>query len=399
MKLSKYFVKKLRKAGISEYVISKLKEKLKPLPKLRTKTLKKIINKVIEEYNRSLISPKENIGIVTAQSVGEPGTQMTLRTFHFVGVKELNVTLGLPRLIEIFDARSKPSTPSMEIPLIKEYSRNKEKAYKVAFKIEESFIDDCAEIGIEYGEKQIVITPNKQLLKNYDMTIKDLVNIISQMRNIKVKFDSKTGKIIVVPSKNVNYQQLHKLKSRIEKLRVKGIPGISRAVLRKVKVGEDDYEYIIVTEGSNLKEILKMKEVDKRRVYTNDIFEIYRILGIEAARNAIIREASKVLEDQGLDVNIKHIMLIADVMTRTGRILQIGRHGIVGEKQSVLAKSAFEITTKHLYDAAAKGLEDNLVGASENIIVGQQIPTGTGSVKLLFDFKKYIKMNKENVVK
>jgi DNA-directed RNA polymerase subunit A" len=123
MKLSKYFVKKLRNEGVSEYVIRKLQEKLSTYQEIPTKVLKKIVEKVIEKYNSALIEPGENIGVVTAQSVGEPGTQMTLRTFHFVGVKELNVTLGLPRLIEIFDARNKPSTPTMIVPLKKIISR------------------------------------------------------------------------------------------------------------------------------------------------------------------------------------------------------------------------------------------------------------------------------------
>jgi len=125
-----------------------------------------------------------------------------------------------------------------------------------------------------------------------------------------------------------------------------------------------------------------MKGVDHKRTITNDIHEIEKVLGIEAARAAIINEIMKVLEDQGLDVDIRHILLIADMMTRTGRVRQVGRHGVSGEKPSVLARAAFEVTVKHLLEGAARGEIDELKGITENVIVGQIIPLGTGIVEL-----------------
>ena len=103
---------------------------------------------------------------------------------------------------------------------------------------------------------------------------------------------------------------------------------------------------------------------------------------VEAARNAIIREAMGVLEEQGLDVDIRHVMLVADIMTSTGDVRQIGRHGISGEKSSVLARAAFEITVPNIVDAAIRGESDPLKGVTENVIVGQSIPIGTGLVDL-----------------
>ena len=156
--------------------------------------------------------------------------------------------------------------------------------------------------------------------------------------------------------------------------------GIERVVIKKEK---DTNEYVLYSEGTNLPEVLRIPGVDVSRTSSNHIHEVAQTLGVEAARNAIIEEASKVLDEQGLDVDIRHIMLVADLMTVSGEIRQIGRHGISGEKESVLARAAFEVTVKHLIEAAVKGEEDNLRGITENVIVGQLIPVGTGAIDLL----------------
>jgi DNA-directed RNA polymerase beta' subunit len=138
---------------------------------------------------------------------------------------------------------------------------------------------------------------------------------------------------------------------------------------------------LISTEGSNL-EVLKISGVDPTRVKTNDIHEISSLLGIEAARNALIQEAKGVLDEQGLDVDIRHIMLVADTMTQSGAIQQVGRHGVSGKKTSVLARAAFEITVPTLVNASTKGATDKFRGVTESVIVGQDIPVGTGLVEL-----------------
>ncbi|MEM0173300.1 MAG: DNA-directed RNA polymerase subunit A'', partial [Sulfolobaceae archaeon] len=135
-----------------EFLENKLKEVMNILPSkvindlksaiessniiLDRNDIEKIINLAVEEYKSSLIEAGEPIGIVAAQSIGEPGTQMTLRTFHYAGVRELNVTLGLPRLIEIVDARRTPSTPIMTIYLTEECKYDRDKAAEIARKIE-----------------------------------------------------------------------------------------------------------------------------------------------------------------------------------------------------------------------------------------------------------------------
>jgi DNA-directed RNA polymerase beta' subunit len=144
----------------------------------------------------------------------------------------------------------------------------------------------------------------------------------------------------------------------------------------------DNGEWIIRTDGSNLEGVINIGGVDPIRTTTNNIHEIAEILGIEAARNALIREAHSVLEEQGLDVDVRHVMLVSDIMTKMGEVQQIGRHGISGEKSSVLARAAFELTIQHLVSAAIRGEIDPLKGVIENIIVGQSMPLGTGGVEL-----------------
>ena len=147
-------------------------------------------------------------------------------------------------------------------------------------------------------------------------------------------------------------------------------------------VTEESGEWVIRTDGSNLSKVLEVVGVDTSRTSTNNIHEIAKTLGVEASRNALVNEAKGVLEDQGLDVDVRHVMLVADMMTTTGDVQQIGRHGISGKKASVLARAAFEITVPNIVEAAVKGESDPLAGVTENVIVGQSIPIGTGLVEL-----------------
>ena len=165
--------------------------------------------------------------------------------------------------------------------------------------------------------------------------------------------------------------------AKVPGYQVKGVPDIKR-----VLVTEESGEWVIRTDGSNLSKVLEVIGVDTSRTTTNNIHEIAKTLGVEASRNALVHEAKGVLEDQGLDVDVRHVMLVADMMTTTGDVQQIGRHGISGKKASVLARAAFEITVPNIVEAAVKGESDPLAGVTENVIVGQSIPIGTGLVEL-----------------
>ena len=174
------------------------------------------------------------------------------------------------------------------------------------------------------------------------------------------------------------YTALLQLEDKIKKLRLKGLPGISRA---NVQGPNKDGEYYISTIGSNLTKVSEFAGVDRSRTYTNNISEIYDYLGIEAARQAIINEAYDTMAGAGLDVDIRHLIMVADVMSSEGEIRAIGRHGVSGTKHSILARSAFEVTVTHLLKAGIIGERDDLSGVTENIIVGQPVALGTGSVE------------------
>jgi len=335
----------------------------------------KIIDLASEQFLTSLIEPGEAIGTVTAQSIGEPGTQMTLRTFHYAGVRELNVTLGLPRFIELVDAKKTPSTPIMYVYLNEKYKYDREKALEVARKLELTTVDNVAsEISTDPYEGVVAVRLDKEFLEDKGVTVHQVASVLKKFGDVEISEEDPY--LIYVRVGETDLFKLEKLKNRILKTKIKGVKEIKRAIVKKI--GD---EYVIVTDGSNLKAVLKMKEVDPYRVYTNNIKEIEKVLGIEAARAALIREMANVLREQGLDVDIRHLMLVADMMTYTGSVRQIGRHGVTGEKESVFARAAFEITVRHLLDASTRGEEDKLRGVAENVIVGQPMPIGTGRVK------------------
>ncbi|WP_295721717.1 DNA-directed RNA polymerase subunit A'' [uncultured Methanobrevibacter sp.] len=343
-----------------------------------------LIDKVEEAYHRSFVQAGEAVGTVAAQSVGEPGTQMTMRTFHYAGVAELNVTLGLPRLIEIVDARKSISTPTMDIYLSSEVdedtgiapNQNEEFVRKLANQIGKSTINDVLDdFNMNYAEMKVDAVINKDKLAEKRLDYDEVIDKIENAHK-KVKIDD--NKFTFEPS-NKSIRELRLLADKVRDTQISGLKNIGKVIIRK----ED--EWIIHTEGSNLKEILKIDGIDNVRTTTNNINEIYMVLGIEAARNAIIHEALRTLSEQGLSVDIRHIMLVADMMTSEGIVKSIGRHGIGGEKSSVLARAAFEETGKHLLTASIRGETDKLTGVIENIIVGQPIPLGTGSVDIIMD--------------
>jgi len=340
--------------------------------KLTEVGVRKAVALTAEHYKKALMEPGEAVGIVAAQSIGEPGTQMTLRTFHYAGVKEQNVTLGLPRLIEIVDARRIPSTPIMTIYLTGKYKKSKVGAVELARNIIYTSLADIASAIYEDPVlEEIVVELNKSMMEDRAITMDELPDRL-QMQNAAVTV--KDDKVVIKPKKLEN---MNKILGKIPTFQVKGVPDIKR-----VLVTEERGEWVIRTDGSNLAKVLEVKGVDTSRTMTNNVHEIAKTLGIEAARNALVNEAKGVLEDQGLDVDVRHVMLVADMMTSTGEVQQIGRHGISGKKASVLARAAFEITVPNIVEAAVKGESDPLEGVTENVIVGQSIPIGTGLVEL-----------------
>ncbi len=345
--------------------------RLLPAAGLTESGVERVIEGVVRSYEFSLVEPGEAVGTVAAQSIGEPGTQMTLRTFHYAGVAELNVTLGLPRLIELVDARRTPSTPTMTIYLDEEHRHDAEKAREVAQRLTYTTLGDILDfIGLDIRRDAIRVVLNPERMRSLGVSREDVEEAVP-------KLEREEEYVYLLPLSKVRDEDPEKVIEELTEIGIKGIPGIKR-VLTVFENGE----WVIKTDGSNLEMALNVEGVDPTRTTTNDIHEIAKVLGIEAARNALIREAKGVLDEQGLDVDVRHVMLVADIMTSTGEVQQIGRHGVSGAKSSVLARAAFELTVQHLVDAAVKGEIDPLRGVVENIIVGQSMPLGTGSVEL-----------------
>lgn len=362
---------------LSEYVIDNLSEKLLKY-KIPDKKIPEIVKVVVDKYRSRIVDTHEAVGIVAAQSIGEPGTQMTMRTFHYAGVAEINVTLGLPRLIEIVDARRKPSTPMMEIHLVEEYRNDKEKAKRIAMEIELTTMEHVANVSVNIENMSITIIPNEEQMRRRNVTRQLIAERLETVtKDVKFVEDDKGNFVITLTSPS--YVKLYNTVEAVRNLKIKGLDGIKRVIIKHEKEG-----IVLYTEGSNLKGIFTIEGVDLSRTTTNSIMEIYEVLGIEAARNAIIKEAHKTLAEQGLTVDIRHIMLVADVITNDGTVRAIGRHGVSGEKTSVIARAAFEITATHLLNAGVLGEKDYLKGVAENIIVGQPIILGTGAIKLIY---------------
>jgi DNA-directed RNA polymerase subunit A" len=340
--------------------------------------LKSVLKVLDDEYGKMKVVPGESVGLVSAESLGEPSTQMTLNTFHFAGVAEMNITMGLPRIIEVLDGRKNLTTPMMDVYLNKPYSQGQD-IKKIALSIKETCLQDVAtEISINLSDSRVEVVVDDSRLAEIGMNKQGLVSSLkSEVKglSIDVRKDFITFK---VKNKEESVNNVFKMKEKIKTLVIKGVKGISQVL--PVKRGD---EFIIITAGSNLKKILPLPFVDATRTISNDIFEIEDVLGIEAARQAVIDEVYKVIENQGLNVDIRHLMLVADIMCNSGKVRGITGYGTVKEKVSVLARASFETPIKHLIEASLHGETDYLKSVVENVMLNQPVPVGTGMLKLI----------------
>ncbi len=333
------------------------------------------------------VAPGEAIGVVTAQSFGESSTQMVLNTFHSAGVAEVQVTSGLPRIIEILDARKLPKTPAMEIYLEKD-KNNENDARVVAEKIKEVKLKEIiSEISIDFGTKKIKINVDNKAIKTAHLSVEKVIEILGE-KGFDIIGDA-SG--LSLDMNKEDYKAIYKTKEKIKDVILSGIKGISQVLV--VKRGKD---FVILTAGSNLKDIMGVKGVDANRATTNDLHETSKILGIEAARQLIINEINKVINSQGLAIDSKHAMLVADTMTASGSVKGITRMGIIGDKNSILARASFETPIKQFVQATKTGKKDELKSVIENIILNQPVPVGTGLPGLLVKVTGSLSKSKES---
>ena len=419
--------------------------------KLNKVAFEYIIAEIKSKFDTVKIQPNEMVGPIAAQSIGEPATQMTLNTFHFAGVSEKsNVTRGVPRLKELLHLSKTLKAPSLTIYLRDDYSVDKSKAQSVLNDIELTKLEDIIKsVRIYYDpdDNNTNITEDKELLQIYSvfsqlespegngdcksqwvirieldkekMMNKGItmelvyykINLLYSQDISCVYADDNSNKLIFrirltnsSKFKKSDYDKINDLnylksiiKSLREKVIIKGLNNIKGASMyknkdkfvMKNKSFEKTEEWVLDTNGINLIEILQHPDIDKTRTISNDIYEVYEVLGIEAARNIILQEIRDVIDNAGSYVNFRHLSLLCDIMTNRGTLMSIDRFGINRGNIGPLAKCSFEETTDQLFKAAIFGEFDKLNGVSSNIMMGQIPPCGTGSIDVLLDESKF----------
>ena len=321
------------------------------------------------------VTTGEAVGIIAAQSLGEPGTQMTMRTFHYAGIAEA-VPVGLPRMIEIVDGKKEPKRAFIDMHVVSKYAHDEKKIAEIARRVEEVTLGEIAQFSENFQKKHIMLRINRDSLDRKNLELAEVKKIIKASLAEGGVMKSQREKILIKLPR-MPLRQLRKLTNKLRILHLAGVKGIRKATVIKAKEGS-----FIRAGGSNIADAILFPDIEPSKCYTNSILKMYELLGVEATRNAIIHELMQVMELQDLAIDVRHIRLLADAMTANGEITPIGRHGLSGQKQSVLARAAFEETIKHLIQAAVRGEEDSLRGVTENILIGQPIPLGSGMVKL-----------------
>ena len=343
--------------------------------KLTEDKVRMLYEQVRDNYRKLKVEPGEAVGIIAAQSLGEPGTQLTLRTKHYAGAAEVSVGSGIQRVEEIVDGRSKAKYPTMTIYLDESIKNDPKKIDTLSKSLIDIRIENVVKVNEELAKNKVSVELLEDEIKEKLIDAELLVGKFEKTLKVRPK---RTKNVLEFTFKNEPLLKIRRTFLKLTNTRIQGVRGIEKTL-----VTQDAGEYVIKTSGSNLKAILKMPEVDSKRTTTNDIKEISKILGIEAGRIAIANELHKTLAENGIAVDMRHILLLADLMTFSGEIQGIVRTGITTEKASPFARAAFEETVKHLLDASFKGEREELQGVVENIIVGQPIKVGTGIVNLV----------------
>lgn len=329
-----------------------------------------------EQKNMNVV-PGEAVGTVAAQSIGEPSTQMMLRTFHAAGITSVIATKGLPRIIELVDARKRPKFPTMIITFEKGVAKNYERVREIWRRLEEVKVREVVERFDEnFRAGVLTLYLDAEKLSFYEVQGRTIASKLSKREDVTAELDGSTIKLKVKRKESIKATRTTFV--RVLNSSIIGVPGISKALIQQ----NDDGTFYITTGGSNIEEIMKIDGVEKWNIYSNDQFEVARVYGIEASRNLLANELISTIKDEGITVSFRHIGLLADAMTYTGAIRSAGRHGIAGDKDSVLARAAYEETVKHFVNAGVFGERDQLNGVAENILIGKQIGLGTGRIRL-----------------
>ena len=397
---------------------------------------------IVVTHMKSWVQPGDQVGIVAAQSIGEPATQMTLNTFHQAGVASKSaVTRGVPRLRELLKVTQNPKASSLTIYLKPEYRDNKDKAREVVQDLELTVLRNITDkVGIYWDEKDdsTVVEEDRELMRFYrlfemeeseddswskwvlrlelnreemfnrNISIQEVVSVIKIQFNNEINVvysDYNSDKLIMrirLPDKEKkdkdtasqldDFTNLKKFQNKLlNSIVIRGLPGIKAVTFRKdkqyVEKIEGKYEpveqYVLDTDGSNFIKVMNHPAVDGSKLYSTNVWDVYEVLGIEATRAVLFNEINGLFESVG--VNYRHLCLLCDVMTRFGRLMSIDRYGINKNDIGTLAKASFEETEKILLKAALFGEVDPVTGVSANIMMGQPIRGGTSFSQILLD--------------
>ncbi|CAH2321712.1 DNA-directed RNA polymerase III subunit RPC1 isoform X1 [Pelobates cultripes] len=361
------------------------------LDRITPTQLEKFLETCRDKYMRAQMEPGSAVGALCAQSIGEPGTQMTLKTFHFAGVASMNITLGVPRIKEIINASKNISTPIITAHL--DVDDDSDFARLVKGRIEKTLLGEIS----EYIE-EVFLPDDCFLLVKLSLERIRLLRLEVNAETVRYsicmsKLRVKPGDIAVhgeavvcvTPRENNKssmYYVLQTLKEELPKVVVQGIPEVSRAVIHiDEQSGKEKYKLLV--EGDNLRSVMATHGVKGSHTTSNNTYEVEKTLGIEASRSTIINEIQYTMVNHGMSIDRRHVMLLADLMTYKGEVLGITRFGLAKMKESVLMLASFEKTADHLFDAAYFGQKDSVCGVSECIIMGIPMNIGTGLFKLL----------------
>ena len=358
----------------------------------------------LAKYRAARIEPGSAVGAVGAQSIGEPGTQMTLKTFHFAGVASMNITLGVPRIKEIINAAKTISTPIIKAQLEKPY--DEESARVVKGYIERTRLGEvCTSICEVYDAHECYVSIQLDLARIRELHLTQvtarsvraaiLANPKLRIKETDVHVDDASS-LKVHASRSSDREstavfELQRLQLALKDVVVAGITEISRAIISRKENDEktdDDRDtgrecFQLLVEGIGLQAVMGVHGLIGEKTTTTHIMEVEKVLGIEAARKTTMDEIQYTMGQHGMDIDDRHVTLLADVMTFRGEVLGITRFGVPKMKQSVLMLASFEKTSDHLYDAAVHSRTDAIAGVSECIITGVPMPVGTGLFKLL----------------
>ncbi|KAH0626104.1 hypothetical protein JD844_000864 [Phrynosoma platyrhinos] len=396
-----------------------------------------LLGEIESKFNQAIAHPGEMVGALAAQSLGEPATQMTLNTFHYAGVSAKNVTLGVPRLKELINISKKPKTPSLTVFLLGQSARDAERAKDILCRLEHTTLrkvtantaiyydpnpqntvvaEDQEWVNVYYEMPDFDVTRISPWLLRVELDRKHMTDRKLTMEQIAEKINAGFGDDLNCIFNDDNAEKLEEEvvdkmdddvflrcieSNMLTDMTLQGIEQISKVYMhlpqtdnkKKIIITEDGefkalQEWILETDGVSLMRVLSEKDVDPVRTTSNDIVEIFTVLGIEAVRKALERELYHVISFDGSYVNYRHLALLCDTMTCRGHLMAITRHGVNRQDTGPLMKCSFEETVDVLMEAAAHGESDPMKGVSENIMLGQLAPAGTGCFDLLLDAEK-----------